>query len=301
MKTTMSGQKISIRSKIYSALSIYRAHKDKIFSNAKGAVIYHRVLLSYLDKYVGLPVDKARILDLGCGQTATQTALFHADGANVIGIDIEVPTYKMSLPIFFQIIRLNGIERALKSLARHILFDKSFFLELSKEYGKPITFDDIDTRIMDITSMTFDSASFDFVFFTFVFEHINDVPAAVKEANRVLSTSGIGVHTIHLFPSLSGGHCLKWAFPDQSPSTRVLPWDHLRDNKYPANVYLNKSTINQYRDIFRSYTNIVKEQTTIEGEKLLTKEIESELRSKGYTREDLLTSTITFIVKKRTH
>ncbi|MEO0094109.1 MAG: hypothetical protein ABIK67_07655, partial [candidate division WOR-3 bacterium] len=154
----MSGQKIPIHSKINLVLSSYRAHKKKIFSNAKAEIEDHWVLLSSLDKYVGVPVAKARILDVGCGQTATQTALFYTDGANIIGIDIMVPTYKMNLPIFFRVVRLNGIERALKSLTRHILFDKSFFRELSKEYGKRITFDDIDVRIMDATSMTFDSS-----------------------------------------------------------------------------------------------------------------------------------------------
>ncbi|MEO0094108.1 MAG: methyltransferase domain-containing protein, partial [candidate division WOR-3 bacterium] len=95
---------------------------------------------------------------------------------------------------------------------------------------------------------------FDFVFSRAVFEHINDVPAAVKEVNRVLSLNGIAVISIHLFPSLSGGHHLEWARPDQSPSTKVPPWDHLRDNNYPVDVYLNKLTINQYREIFRLYT-----------------------------------------------
>lgn len=299
MKTVMSNQKVPLYRKIQSALSIFRAHRDKIFSNAKNAIMCHQLLLSYLDNYLGFSVEKCRILDLGCGQTATQTALFHADGAKVIGIDIEVPTFRINIPIFFQVIRLNSFERALKSIARHILFDKSFFSELSKEYGKHINFDDIDTRIMNAGHLTFDSASFDYIFSLWVFEHINDIEAAVKEVNRVLSSSGIAVIFIHLFRSLSGGHCLEWGIPEQSPSIKVPPWDHLRNNKYPANTYLNKLTISQYRNIFQSYTNIVEEQITIEGERFLTKEIEAELIGKGYTREDLLTRDITFFAKKK--
>ncbi len=136
MKAVMSGQRIPLRNRIDSALSIYRAHRDRIFSNADAAISYHKVLLGYLDKYVGLPVNRVRVLDVGCGQTATQTALFHADGANVTGIDIEVPTYKLSFTTFFIIIKLNGTERALKSLARHIMFDKDFFAELSGQKTK---------------------------------------------------------------------------------------------------------------------------------------------------------------------
>jgi SAM-dependent methyltransferase len=297
---TMSGQKISFWDKARSALAIYRAHKNKIFSDAKSAVVYHKYLIGYLHEYTGLAPKGARILDLGCGQTATQTLLFNADGAKVTGVDIEVPTYKMSLPVFFKVIKLNGLERALKSLARHALFDKGFFIELSKEYGRAISFEDIDSRIMDAKSMSFDSSIFDFIFSTTVFEHIDDVPAAVKEVNRVLKNSGIAIISIHLFPSLSGGHCLEWIFPDQFFSNKVPPWDHLRDNKYPINAYLNKLTISQYREIFRRYTEIIKEETVKDGERFLSQDLELELSKKGFSKEDLLTRSVNFFIRKRT-
>jgi 2-polyprenyl-3-methyl-5-hydroxy-6-metoxy-1,4-benzoquinol methylase len=92
----MAGQKIPMASKVRSAASIYRAHRDRVFGNATSTLEYHDELRAYFDRFVGKPIAGARILDLGCGQTATQTALFHADGARVTGIDIEVPTYRMS-------------------------------------------------------------------------------------------------------------------------------------------------------------------------------------------------------------
>ncbi len=297
--TVMSGQKISIRDKMRSAIAIYRAHKNKIFSDVKTVIAYHEKLTGYLYKYTGLAAKEARILDLGCGQTAAQTILFHTDGARVIGIDIEVPTYKMNIPIFFRVVKLNGVERALKSLARHLLFDKEFFLKLSEEYGKPLVFENIDVRIVDAKSMMFESSSFDLIFSTAVFEHIDDVLGAVKEVDRVLKPSGIGMISIHLFPSMSGGHCLEWIFPDRFSSSKIPPWDHLRDNKYSPNTYLNKLTINQYRDIFRSCTNVIEEETVKEGEKFLSKELELELGKKGYSKEDLLTRAVTFFIKKR--
>jgi SAM-dependent methyltransferase len=254
-----------------------------------------------MDKYVGIPVSKATILEIGCGQIPAQIAIFHAEGANVVGIDIEVPTYKMTIPIFMKILKLNGLERALKSLVRHFLFDKRFFRDLSKKYGKPVVFDNIDVRIMDATDLGFESNHFDFVYSNVVFQHIDNVESAVKELNRVLKPTGIASVSIHLFPSLSGGICLEWLYPDKSPSPKVPPWDHLRENKHPANVHLNRMKLNQYRDIFRTYTNVIEEHTTTEGEQFLTKEIEEELKIKGYTREDLLTRTVLFIVRKKTH
>jgi len=299
MKTVMCKKKVPLRSKIESALFLYRAYANRSFSDVKRTIWHHQRLLGYLNKYVGIPVEKTRILEIGCGQTARQVALFHADGASIVGIDIEVPTYIMNLSVFLKVVRLNGIERALKSLARHILFDKKFFTELSKEYGEPVTFNDLDVRIMDATNMIFESDSFDFVFSNMVFQHIDNVEGAVKEVNRMLKPTGIAAVSIHLFPSISGGICHEWLNPDQSPSKNVPPWDHLRENRYPVNIHLNKLKINQYRKIFRTYTNIIEEQTATEGEKLLPPAIEEELKNKGYTREDLLTRTILFLVRKK--
>ena len=295
----MCKKKVPLRSKIESALFLYRAYANRSFSDVKRTIWHHQRLLGYLNKYVGIPVEKTRILEIGCGQTARQVALFHADGASIVGIDIEVPTYIMNLSVFLKVVRLNGIERALKSLARHILFDKKFFTELSKEYGEPVTFNDLDVRIMDATNMIFESDSFDFVFSNMVFQHIDNVEGAVKEVNRMLKPTGIAAVSIHLFPSISGGICHEWLNPDQSPSKNVPPWDHLRENRYPVNIHLNKLKINQYRKIFRTYTNIIEEQTATEGEKLLPPAIEEELKNKGYTREDLLTRTILFLVRKK--
>ncbi len=220
MKTTMAGQKIPMASKLRSAAAIYRAHRDRVFGNATSTLEYHEELRGYFDRFVGKSIAGARILDLGCGQTATQTALFHADGARVTGIDIEVPTYRMSPLTFMRVWRRNGTERAFKSLARHVLFDRRFFSELSKEYGRPVRFDGIDTRVMDAASMAFDDATFDFIYSMAVFEHISDIRPAVAELNRVLAPGGIAVITPHLFPSLSGGHRLDWIWPDEKTFRR---------------------------------------------------------------------------------
>jgi ubiquinone/menaquinone biosynthesis C-methylase UbiE len=299
MKGSAHHPKISIYRKIESGISIFRAHRNGISMNSKTAVMDHRHLRDYMDRYIVLPFEQIRILDIGCGQTAIQTALFHADGANITGIDIEVPTYRMSFSTFFQIVKRNGFERALKSSLRHILFDKQYFSKISQEYGKQLNFNGMDIRLMDATYMPFGSETFDFIYSRAVLEHVRDVEAPIREINRILTPRGFAVMNIHLFPSISGGHRMEWRDPDRLPSTTVLPWDHLRDNKFPANTYLNKLKINQYREILKSHVNILEEQTLIEGEKLLTREIEEELGGKGYTREDLLTSTVIFCINKR--
>jgi len=299
MKSAMSSQKIPFIHRLFSSLNIFRAYQTGIFGNAASEINFHKELCEIIKTYVRVEVKEAKILDLGCGQTATQTALFKADGADVIGIDMEVPTYKMNLKTFIRVVRTNGIERAIKSLVRHLLFDKRYFSELSLQYGKPVPFEQLDIRIMNATNLSFPDNYFDFVYSAWVFEHIDNVPAAIKEVNRVLKPSGIAWIGVHLFPSLSGGHHIDWIYPDKSPSKKVPPWDHLLDNKYPVNTYLNKLRLEQYRKIFREHIDIFDEKLTYEGEKFLTPEIEQILRHKGYTREDLLTRSVIFLCRKK--
>ena len=299
MKTAMTARRLPLRNKLESGLAIFRAHRSGEFSNAQGAVEYYREVRSYLERYTGLSADKARVLDLGCGQTATMSLLFRADGANVTGIDIEVPTLRMGPGTFVKVLRRNGPERALKSLARHVLFDGKYFRGLAEQFGKPVPIDGLDLRIMDATRMDFEDSTFDFVHSMAVFEHIDDVPAAVKELNRVLKPGGIAVITPHLFASLSGGHNLEWIWPDKNAAENVEPWDHLRENKHPANAYMNKLKLADYQSAFRSNMDVEKEDLVVEGEPYLTPELEAMLSARGYSREDLLTRTVTFFVRKR--
>ena len=298
MKSAMT-TRLPLRSKFESGLAILRSHRSGEFSNAPGSVRQYRALRGYLEQYAGVPLKGARVLDMGCGQTATMSLLFRAEGAHVTGIDIEVPTLRMGPGTFAEVWRRNGAERAFKSLARHLLFDGQFFHELAQELGRPVPIDGLDLRIMDATHMEFEDSTFDFVHSMAVFEHIDDVPGAVRELNRVLKPGGIAVITPHLFASLSGGHNLEWLRPDERGSDRVEPWDHLRGNRHPANAFMNKLKLSEYQAAFREIMEVVQEQSVVEGEYYLTKELEAELTAIGYSREDLLTRTVTFFARKR--
>lgn len=299
MKKVADSPKFSLRLKMEFILSLFRAHRKGVFLEAKQAVADHLRLIHFFERYVPIPFEKTKILEIGCGQRAIQTILFHTDGADVIGIDLEIPTYRMNLSVFLRILRQGGFERALKSFTRHLLFDRDYLSEISTSYGKPVLLNGVETRIMDATRMAFDSESFDFIFSRSVLEHVDDVAAAAREINRLLRPDGISVLFIHLFPCLSGGHCHAWGHPDPSSPPGVPPWDHLRDQRFPADSYLNRLTIGQYRRIFRDAMEVVNEETFTEGEAFLTREIEEELKAKGYTREDLLTSTLLLCARKK--
>lgn len=299
MKVISSNQSVSIISKIRYAWSIFKGYSEGHFGNPQAQIVRHRDLLDIMSRYGGINPDGANILDIGCGQTAPQSVLFKADGAHVVGIDLELPTFRMSPAIFYQSLKANGMERAVKSLLRHVLFDRRFFSQLSSAYGKPLDLDGLDLRLMSANDMPFVDDAFDFIYSTWVFEHVEDVPGALKEIARVAKPSAILWFGVHLYPSLSGGHNPEWVAPDQSPSKSVPPWDHLRDNKFPVNTFLNKLRLNDYKKAFADQFDVLDLRLACEGEKILTPEIQSELEQKGFSREDVLTHNAFFICKKK--
>jgi SAM-dependent methyltransferase len=299
MKASMSGQKISLRNRLRSSLNIFKAYRKGVFGEADQEFGFYLKLKEVLKEYGKKDVMGAHIMDLGCGQRATQMALFQADGAEIIGIDMEVPTYRMNFKIFFKVMRINGPERAVKSLIRHILYDKSFYKTLSQKYGKPVIMDKLDIRLMDATRLSFEDNTFDYVYSAWVFEHIDDVDAALGEMSRVLKTDGIIWIGIHLYPSLSGGHNLDWMNPDASPPEKIPPWDHLLENRYPANAYLNKLKLKEHKKLFVKHFKVLDMQLTEEGHSILNPDLEKKLGEKGYTREDLLTRIAVFICRKK--
>jgi SAM-dependent methyltransferase len=208
---------------------------------------------------------------------------------------MEVSTYRMNPSKLIQILRTNGLERALKSLVRHVLFDTEYFRRMQRLYGRPIALDDLDVRVTDGKLLPFDDHEFDFVVSSCVFEHVADVAGVVKELARVIKPSGVIYLAFHLFPSLSGGHNLEWHIADdQQRLRRVPPWDHLREGLFPPNTFLNGLRLEDYRKAFAQTFTIVREEVTTAGAWALSSQLEQELRSKGYTREDLLSELAFF-------
>jgi SAM-dependent methyltransferase len=139
----------------------------------------------------------------------------------------------------------------------------------------------------------------DFIFSSLVFEHIDDVPGAVREVNRVLKPQGRAWINIHLFPSLSGGHHPDWTNGREPAHPRVPPWDHLLENRYPAASYLNRWRLADYRRIFNDYLEVAEERLAPEPARELAPEPPEVLLARGYTREELLTREVAFLCGKK--
>lgn len=246
---------------------------------------------------LGRPLDGARVLDLGCGQRFPAVLLFHTWRARATGIDTDVVDPRFSPASYVRMIRANGVERFLKTLARHVLFDAEYYRELRRHAGRALRFSGLDLRLADARAMPFADGEFDLVHSNAVFEHLADVPKVLDEIARVLKPDGVASIGVHLFPSPSGGHNLEWAFPDDFPSARVPPWDHLRAHRFPGHAYLNRWRARDFVAAFEKRFRILGREVRREGERLLTPELEREL--KDWTREDLLTRELHVVLKPR--
>jgi SAM-dependent methyltransferase len=243
--------------------------------------------------------ESPRVLDLGCGGRAGVVLALHTLGVPAIGIDYDVVSPRPSLSGWAQIAKRNGVERAAKTVGRQLLFDASYYRRVQQILGPKLRWTGLDVRTMDARNLDFADDTFSFVFSAAVFEHISDVDAAVAEVHRVLRPGGYAYLLTHLFPSLSGGHALDWADPDQEPrvETSVPPWDHLREQLHPAHVYLNKLRADDYIESFGRLFAIDEIEYATEGHDLLTPELRVELSD--WTEEDLTRRLLTVLLRKR--
>ncbi len=300
----MAGKRIPPVLALRNALQMWRKHRRHTEQEIEVSRRRYGHLAELLNRYTGRPVSAARVLDVGCGQRAVLPLLFAANGAEACAVDVEMPTYDMDFSEFFSLLSTFGVHRAAKSLARRALFDRRFFAGLAQACRVALKpFPSIDVRVCDIARANLPDHWFDLVSSYDVLGHVADVESAVQNVNATLREDGVGYIVIHLFPSLTGGDCFDWVFA-LDPAyggrfpTNVLPWDHLRENRYPSDSFLNRMRLRDYQDIFYRHTIVVAESHQPEGRELLS-QAPPELLAE-YTEEDLTTAFVAFTIRRKT-
>jgi SAM-dependent methyltransferase len=250
-----------------------------------------------LARYTGLPLPGARVLDLGCGPRFPGLLLFHTFGARATGIDTEVVDPSFGEGVGLRMIRRHGFARFLRALAKGVLFDRGYYRELRRRAERPLHFRGLDIRRMDAGRLEFPDGHFDLVHSASVLEHLRDVPRSLDELSRVLSPRGIASVTVHLFPSLSGGHRMEWAFPDEDFARSAPPWDHLLGNRYPPPVFLNRWRESDFQREYDRRFEVLEAERYREGERYLTPDRARELS--GFTAQELTTRAFRVVLRKR--
>ena len=259
--------------------------------------VYKDIVTATADYISGDGESSLRVLDIGCGQRYPNTLLFSNEkNRDAFGVDTDI--VGPGVAKYLDMIRQNGIERSVKSALRELMFDPAYFRALNKYSGKKLSKRKIRILKADAGNLPFDNKFFDLVVSNAVFEHIENIPAVLEELNRICKPDAVYHILIHLYCSLSGGHNMRWAFPEKKAPDDVPPWDHLRDNEFPTHIALNKMREAEYRSIFERYTEILEWiDGPYEGEALLSDEIRRELSE--YSDEELLKRYITVICRPR--
>jgi len=252
------------------------------------------VLKNTLKPYIGELKEKL-ILDIGCGRRYPYTLLLHSLGNTVVGIDTDYIAYNDSLlKRHWKELKQNGFESFGRALLYELLKQKStYYKTLQKLCDFPLNYERLIFKRMNAENMAFSAKTFDLAVSILCFEHIANVPKAISEVHRVLKKGGFAYIMIHLFASRSGAHHVG------KQLDRVPPWDHLRQKRYTVPVYLNKLRKDEWLRLFSKRFEIIEVLRKVdkEGKNLLTSEILAELLD--YSRDELLTSTITIVAQKR--
>jgi len=232
-----------------------------------------RDLAPYLD--LNQPRD---ILDLANGRLRPQYALMRGAGHRVTGID------------FVNRPQLTGTD-LIYSVARRVY---------AWNLGLPHAMIDPQRLLVgDVGRLPFANASFDLVMSSAAFEHFLDVPAVVRELQRVLRSGGMFWAAIHLFTCPTGGHNLSFTeFPLRHVPAGVDAWDHLRKRRLPFTVPLNEYRMDQYVETFARHFDVLNYYcASREGEELLTPAIAGELAA--YSRDELTCATLILMARRR--
>jgi SAM-dependent methyltransferase len=262
-------------------------------------------------RYCGKPLAECRVLEIGYGTRPMRMLWLWHQGVDVTGIDLDYPLLRFSPARLVRMARTNGIERALKSAVRYLVLDRrqyramrDILIDRKRLASEAPFWGDFPSRlaVRNAADPAFwaEAGRFDFIYSVDVFEHIPkpQVDAIVKAMAGALSPNGVALIRPDLFTGISGSHLPEW-YKERLGETFVRkapPWDHLRQNRFPANSYLNKMRLAEYEDIFGKHLSVA-EKNPIDyglGRAYLTPEVRDEL--KDYSEDELLTNNINYVL-----
>lgn len=219
-----------------------------------------------------------RILDLGNGSLRPQYGLLRAAGHQVVGIDLVNRPARGWKPAAYGLLR--------RVFAAHAGIGAAAMAADGLLGG-------------DVSRLPFADGSFDLAVSSAAFEHFLDVPAVLAETRRVLRPGGVLWVGIHLFTCPSGGHNVSFTqYPLRSLPHGAEPWDHLRGQRRPFTVPLNRWRKHQYLEAFAREFEVLQDYCgTREGEQWLTPALEAELSA--YSRDELTCANLVIVARKR--
>lgn len=195
-------------------------------------------------------------------------------GVDVSGVDAEHPLLRLRPSAVAEMLRRNGIERTVKSLMRHLLFDRADARALDRGLqarGLERRLQLSRLTVADVGELTLPDRSLDLVFSEDVLEHIRPrtLESVLERVARWLRPNGLALLRPNIFTGIVGGHLLEWSRASMrvnpAPQRRSEPWEHLRRRRFEANTYLNELTRADYRRLLARHFEILEERVAQPG------------------------------------
>ena len=231
-----------------------------------------------------------RILEIGPGPFLTQARYF-ALLNEVSAIDTDVILDDLKILQLRQLIRQNGMLRALKTIVRKSLgIDRRRRNILRRQLAVDLL-PHVQIVHGNVCDMTFAPSSFDLVYSRGVLHFVNAPERALHEIARVLRPGGVAFMRLHLYTSHNGSMDSRLTIGHE----RRLYWGHLRGLQMRPHASLNKLRLDDWHELFTTAWPgcLIK---TIETNDRHVVEEADRLIAHGelaeYTREELVTSTV---------
>ncbi len=263
---------------------------------------YDRMLLAYS----GRGLKNARVVEVGYGARPLRLFTALAFGANITGIDLDTPMLAASPRVIFDMLRRNGLERALKSVIRFTFFDLLERRSLAKALTKrrlKMSVDRGRLLVGDAADLELEPDSIDLIYSEDVFEHIpeDSIRRLLPRLKRSLRPNGLCLIRPNIFTGITGGHLVDWFSMEAvnaKRQRRTEPWEHLRKRRFMSTGYLNELTRAQYRRLFSEQFQIVEERVRHPnlGRQYFTPEVKHELSKFG--TEELFSNKVQFVLKR---
>lgn len=265
---------------------------------------------SYTQRLVDKPLTECKVLEVGFGARPYRLFALTGTAADAVGMDLDVPLLRGTPKEILTIWRANGAERALKSVARHFLFDmpeRGALRAAIQKAGGHFSIDPsrfiIGDASEDRTWVRLAPSSFDLIVSEDVLEHVaaDRLPQLLEQIANHLRPNGIALLRPFIFTGIAGNHLPEW-YPhvvDKRQERRSAPWEHLRMDRFRANTFLNRLTRADFRSLIAEHFDILEENVKFPdlGRQYLNFELRNEL--KHYDDDELFSNSVLFVLRRR--
>jgi len=312
MRSSSSLRALPLSLKVSEAFALLRMHLKRRQLDA-GHYPYDALIAEYasiLERHGRRAIGGQRVLEIGFGARPFRLAWLFNRGIDVTGVDLDMPLIKWTPRNMLRVARKSGWMRASKSSLRYFISDIKewrFLAELfRKEHGTDFRFPADRLVVADASADAFwdRAGKFGFIYSEDVFEHIprESLRNLVKRMAAALRPDGLAVIRPTVFTGITGGHHLEWyshKVSERDVTRATEPWEHLRQNRRPANTYLNGMARRDYVELFAPHFEILENRAMHPdlGREHMTDAIRAELSA--YGDDELFSNTTLFVLAPR--